>query len=105
MPSEILDIQSMRQSAGFAAAFLKSMANEDRLVLLCQLTEGERSVGELEQLTGIHQPSLSQQLGVLRAEGLIQPRREGKFMFYRITDTSVLGILRALEAAFCRGAP
>ena len=105
MPSETLDIQSMRQSAGFAVAFLKSMANEDRLVLLCQLTEGERSVGELEQLTGIRQPSLSQQLGVLRAEGLVQPRREVKFMFYRITDTRVLGLLRALEAAFCRGEP
>ncbi len=103
MRSETLDIQAMRQSAGSAVTFLKSMANEDRLILLCQLTQGERSVGELEQLTGIQQPSLSQQLGVLRAEGLIQPRRDGKFVFYRIVDTRVLGLLYALEAAFCRG--
>lgn len=100
--SASIDIHAMRASAGLAASFLKSMANEDRLVLLCQLTEGERSVAELEESTGILQPTLSQQLGVLRAEGLISPRREGKFVFYKIADDRVNSLLQSLQAAFCR---
>lgn len=97
-----LDLQKMQQSASEASLFLRSIANQDRLLLLCQLTEGERSVAELEQLTGIQQPSLSQQLGVLRREGLIQPRKEGKFVFYRIDDPRVLAMLQSLYQIFCQ---
>ena len=66
-----------RQSAAKCCAVLKAMAQEDRLLLLCQLVEGERNVGELEAAVGLHQPSLSQHLGVLREEGLVSTRREG----------------------------
>lgn len=77
------EIGLLRDSASKACTLLKVLANEDRLLLLCQLTQGERNVGELEALTGIRQPTLSQQLGVLRDEGLVNTRRMGKFIFTR----------------------
>jgi len=66
-----MDIQQMRQAAAEAASTLRSLSHPDRLMLLCQLSQGERSVGELEELLGIQQPNLSQQLGVLHSEGLV----------------------------------
>ena len=69
-----------------AAALLKALANPDRLLLLCSLVEDECNVFGLETLTGIRQPTLSQQLGVLRDEGLVDTRRDGKFVFYRIAS-------------------
>ncbi|MCG8517194.1 MAG: metalloregulator ArsR/SmtB family transcription factor [Pseudomonadales bacterium] len=92
----------MLQSAEQASLFLKSLANRDRLLLLCQLTEGEASVSDLEQRTGIGQPSLSQQLGVLRRERLIAPRRAGKQVFYRLADPRVEALLGQLYELFCR---
>lgn len=100
--STLLNLTAMRNSAGVATAFLRSMANEDRLMLLCQLTQGEKCVSELEALTGILQPTLSQQLGVLRNEGLVDTRREGKYIYYAITDSRVLSMLGALQDTFCR---
>lgn len=94
-------LAQLRASAGRACALLKAMANEDRLLLLCMLAEGERNVGELQAATGIVQPSLSQQLGVLREEGLVQTRREGKFIYYALASTEVLRLMRALHASFC----
>ena len=64
------EVAQLRASASKACALLKALANEDRLLILCQLTQGERNVGELETMTGVRQPTLSQQLGVLRQEGL-----------------------------------
>lgn len=95
------DLQQMHQAAGAASQFLRSIANQDRLLLLCQLSQGEASVGELESFTGIHQPSLSQQLGVLRREGLILPRKEGKQVYYRIGEPRVLAMLESLYQLFC----
>jgi ArsR family transcriptional regulator len=100
-----LDIDALRRSAGAATSFLRILANEDRLLLLCQLTEGERCVSDLESLTGIGQPTLSQQLGVLRSEGLVKPRRDGKYVFYTLGDMRVLPMLDALHAMFCRELP
>lgn len=94
-------LAQLRASAGRACALLKAMANEDRLLLLCMLAEGERNVGELQAATGIVQPSLSQQLGVLREEGLVQTRREGKFIYYALASTEVLRLMQALHASFC----
>ena len=71
-------------------------------MLLCQLTEGERTVGELEQLTGIGQPTLSQQLGVLRRDGLVQTRREGKFIWYQLADDRALQLMQAIHRLFCK---
>jgi DNA-binding transcriptional ArsR family regulator len=91
----------LRASAGRACALLKAMANEDRLLLLCQLAEGERNVGELHAHTGIVQPTLSQQLGVLRDEGLVDTRREGKYIYYQLASADVMAVMQALYASFC----
>jgi ArsR family transcriptional regulator len=77
------------------------LANEDRLLLLCQLSRGERSVGELESLLGIYQPTLSQQLGVLRTEGMVHTRRESKRIYYSVADPKVLALLQTLYTLFC----
>ncbi|MGX5878958.1 metalloregulator ArsR/SmtB family transcription factor, partial [Burkholderia gladioli] len=77
------------------------MAQEDRLLLLCQLIEGEQNVGELEAAVGLHQPSLSQHLGVLREEGLVSTRREGKYMYYSLASTEVLSIMQTLSTLYC----
>lgn len=77
------------------------MAHEDRLLLLCQLTEGEQNVGELEARVGLHQPSLSQHLGVLREEGLVAARREGKYIYYSLASEEVIAIMQTLAELFC----
>ncbi|POA96854.1 transcriptional regulator [Chromobacterium sinusclupearum] len=91
----------MRQAAGQACGLLRALANEDRLLLLCQLSQGEKSVGELEEMVGIRQPSLSQQLGVLRNEGLVATRRDGKRIFYSVADANALAVLATLYQLYC----
>lgn len=102
-PWPSLDIQKLRENAGEAERLLKSLANPDRLLLLCQLAKGEMNVGQLEQQLGIHQPTLSQQLGVLRREGLVATRREGKQIFYRINSGPALAVINTLYHLFCEG--
>jgi ArsR family transcriptional regulator len=97
-----LDIRKIRRAAADATGMLRLLANEDRLLLLCQLTQGERCVGELEELLEIRQPTLSQQLGVLRTEGVVSTRREGKNIFYSIADERVGLILGQLYRMFCQ---
>ncbi|WP_407716007.1 ArsR/SmtB family transcription factor [Comamonas testosteroni] len=97
-----LDLQAMRAHAGEAVAMLKLLGNEDRLLLLCQLAQQERTVSELEQLTGVSQPTLSQQLGILRREGLVSTRREGKFIWYQLADARALQLMQALYQLFCQ---
>ena len=101
MKRATLDPALMRAAAGEATAMLRVLANEDRLLLLCELSQGERSVGELEELLDLHQPSLSQQLGVLRAENLVATRREGKYIFYSIDNPQVLALLKVLYNLYC----
>ena len=96
-----LDLQALRAHAGSAVAMLKLLANEDRLLLLCQMAEQERTVGELQELTGIEQPTLSQQLGVLRREGVVDTRREGKFIWYRLADGRALDLMQHIHRLFC----
>ncbi len=100
-PHPDLNISVMRLAAAETAAVLRTLANEDRLLLLCQLSQGERSVSELENLLGIRQPTLSQQLGVLRAEGLVTTRRDGKRIFYSVADDKVLTLLGTLYLLYC----
>ncbi|MBU6486611.1 MAG: winged helix-turn-helix domain-containing protein [Burkholderiales bacterium] len=94
-------LDPLRHSATQCCALLKAMAHEDRLLLLCQLTEGEQNVGELEARVGLHQPSLSQHLGVLREEGLVAARREGKYMYYNLASEEVIAIMQTLSELFC----
>ncbi|MBA1225514.1 ArsR/SmtB family transcription factor [Stutzerimonas stutzeri] len=96
-----LDIDRLRANAASAGALLKALANPDRLLLLCQLSQGERNVSELEQLLGIQQPTLSQQLAVLRREGLVATRREGKQIHYRISSPEALAVITTLYQLFC----
>ena len=96
-----LCLDQMRGAAKEASAILFTMANENRLLLLCQLSQGEKSVSELETLLDIHQPTLSQQLGVLRSEGLVATRRDGKRVHYSITDERVLALLNTMYEVFC----
>lgn len=103
MSTALIDIAAMRKAAIEATAFLKSLANQDRLMLLCHLADGEKCVSELEELTDIGQPSLSQQLGVLRSEGIVDTRRDGKYVFYRIADPRVVSMLSTLQDTFCPG--
>ena len=84
-----------------AAALLKALANPDRLMLLCHLQGTELMVAELGEITSIVQPTLSQQLGVLRNEGLVATRREGKFIHYRVASPAVRAILRTLYRLYC----
>ena len=96
-----LDLAMLRQSADAACRLMKALSNPDRLLLLCQLSQGEKRVGELEELVGIAQPTLSQQLGVLRDEGLVSTRREGKSIYYCIDSPQALAIMDVLYAEFC----
>jgi DNA-binding transcriptional ArsR family regulator len=91
----------MHDAAEEATSVLRVLANADRLLLLCQLSEGEKSVGELEELLDLHQPTLSQQLGVLRAEGLVDTRREGKRIYYSVRDQKVMILLKTLYKLYC----
>ncbi len=93
--------QVLRQGAGEAVAALKLLANENRLLLLCQLSQGEMCVAELEEQLEIHQPTLSQQLGVLRVEGVVDTRREGKNIYYSVADPALLEILAVLYRLYC----
>jgi len=97
----LIEIKQMRQSAGRAVEMLRVLANEDRLLLLCQLAQAEKCVYELEAELDIQQPTLSQQLGVLRKQGLVTTRREGKFIFYRVKDKVTLAILNSLYDLYC----
>lgn len=95
------DLAKMQAAAGEATKLLKVLSNRDRMLLLCQMTQGELSVKQLEAVTGIAQPTLSQQLTVLREERLVNTRRDGKQIFYSIASTEALEILQVLYRLYC----
>ncbi|MCA1443039.1 helix-turn-helix transcriptional regulator [Ensifer sp. IC4062] len=92
----------MSARAGDASALLKTLANQNRLMIVCTLVEGEHSVGELEEMLGIHQPTLSQQLTVLREAGIVATRRDAKQVFYRLAEDKAARLVMALYEIFCR---
>jgi DNA-binding transcriptional ArsR family regulator len=93
--------ETIKGNVDDATAFLKKLANRDRLLVACALVEGERSVRELEDLLGIRQPGLSQQLAELRAAGMIAGRKEGKAVFYRLSDPKVKALIGTMYELFC----
>lgn len=95
----------MRRAATRAIAALKLLANEDRLLLLCQLSQGEMCVGELAEQLDIQQPTLSQQLGILRSERVVKTRRDGKNIFYSVADRKLLEFLALLYRLYCPKEP
>lgn len=98
---EQIDLDAMQAAATQACGLLKVLANPDRLMLLCQLAQGEHCVSELESVLGIVQPTLSQQLGVLREEQLVSTRREGKQIFYSIASAEAMAVMQVLYALYC----
>ena len=101
MTEAVVDLDAMREAADAACALMKVLANPDRMLLLCQLCDGEKNVGELQDLVGVAQPTLSQQLAVLREEQLVETRREGKNIYYRIASPAAIGVLEVLYAQYC----
>lgn len=91
----------MIPASGKAADLLKSLSHPQRLLVLCALGSDERSVAELRELLSVDQVPMSQQLMRLRADGLVEARREGTTVYYRITRPEVLTVVRALHSAFC----
>lgn len=99
---EKVDLAELQRAAAAASSLLKVLANQDRLLLLCQMTQGEYCVSELEELTGVRQPTLSQQLTVLRDEAMVSTRREGKQIYYQIASTEAMAVMQVLYEQFCR---
>lgn len=96
------DLDRMMDSATNASNFLKAISHEGRLMILCHLATGEKSVTELEELLAARQAAVSQQLARLRLEGLVTPRRDGKAIYYRLTDQKPRQIIDLIYDMFCR---
>ena len=96
------EIERMMDSACNASNFLKAISHEGRLMILCHLATGEKSVTELEELLSARQAAVSQQLSRLRTEGLVAPRREGKAIYYSLTDQRAIQILDVVYDLFCK---
>lgn len=94
-------LDDMVQQATNAAAFLKALAHEGRLLILCYLSSGEKSVTELEQLLGSRQAAVSQQLARLRLEGLVACRRDGKAIYYSLSDPRAARTIGLMYDMFC----
>ena len=99
------DLDAMAAHAARAADLLKALGHEGRLMILCQLATGEKSVGDLERLLSARQAAVSQQLSRLRLEGLVEPRRDGKTIYYSLTDERARQIITLLYGMFCETAP
>ena len=97
----VITPELLRGAAVEAVTALKVLANTDRLLLLCQLSQGEMCVGELEEALDIRQPTLSQQLSVLRNEAVVSTRREGKNIYYSVADVRLLEMLSVLYRLYC----
>lgn len=98
---DVLELTQMQTAAAQACGLMKVLSNPDRLMILCQLSQGEHRVGELESLLGIVQPTLSQQLTVLRDEALVATRRDGKHIYYRLESPRALAVIQVLYDQFC----
>ncbi|MDX8528288.1 MULTISPECIES: metalloregulator ArsR/SmtB family transcription factor [Mesorhizobium] len=96
-----MNVRDLIPASGRAAELLRSLSHPQRLLVLCALGNEERSVAELRELLDIDQVPMSQQLMRLRADGLVEARREGTTVYYRITRPEVLTVIEALHSAFC----
>ncbi|MCF8473275.1 MAG: metalloregulator ArsR/SmtB family transcription factor [Emcibacter sp.] len=98
---DIIDLDKLQNNSFIAADFLKTLANSNRLVILSQLLDKEMCVGDLEKNLDISQSALSQHLGRMRAEGLVETRRESQQIFYRLKDYRVAHMLKLTYDLFC----
>jgi DNA-binding transcriptional ArsR family regulator len=95
------ELENMAEKAKKASDFLKALAHENRLLILCMLAEGEKSVTEIERTLEVRQPTVSQQLARLRMDGLVSTRRDGKVIYYRLASEDARVILGAIYDVFC----
>ncbi len=96
-----LTTDELKDIASEASDFLKQLANEQRLMILCHLIDGERSVSQLQELLGLEQSSISQHLARLRTQGIITARRNSRQKYYSITDEKVLQVIGLLHSMYC----
>ncbi|CAM3071602.1 ArsR/SmtB family transcription factor [Acinetobacter celticus] len=96
-----LEISNMHDSANVVVGVLKSLANTDRLLILCHLAQMELNVSEIEKITQINQPTLSQQLMMLRKSDVVTTRRDGKQIYYSIKDQNLITVLQTLYELYC----
>jgi DNA-binding transcriptional ArsR family regulator len=100
-PARPAEPERMIDKARRAADFLKALAHENRLMILCILSQGERSVSELEEMLSLRQPTVSQQLARLRADGLVTTRRDGKTIHYSLASEEARVVVGAVYEMFC----
>jgi DNA-binding transcriptional ArsR family regulator len=96
------ELERMVDNAKRASDFLKALAHESRLMILCILAEGEKSVSELEEIMSLRQPTVSQQLARLRADGLVSTRRDGKAIYYTLASEEARTVIGAIYEVFCK---
>jgi DNA-binding transcriptional ArsR family regulator len=96
------ELDRMADNAKRASEFLKALAHESRLLILCILAEGEKSVSELEDILNLRQPTVSQQLARLRADGLVSTRRDGKAIYYNLASQEARVVIGAIYEVFCK---
>ncbi len=96
-------MEDFHENAKRASSFLKSLANKNRLIILCALVEGEKNVSQLEKILGVRQPTLSQQLARLRADKMVETRRDSKQIFYKLCNDEAELVLDLIFELFCTG--
>ena len=96
------ELEQMLDNAKRASNFLKALAHESRLIILCILADGEKSVSELERELNLRQPTVSQQLARLRADGLVSTRRDGKIIYYSLASDEARIVIGAIYDVFCK---
>jgi len=101
LTSKPLDLDTMQRNAAEAVCLLKGLANESRLMIMCVLSEGEISVGQLNRRILLSQSALSQHLAILREQGLVETRRESQTIYYRLIDSPALSLINLLHDEFC----
>ena len=104
MPIVATDIRKLESHAAAAARWLRALANGRRLTILCELTDGERSVGDLVASVGLQQSALSQHLAKLRAAGIVATRRDAQTIYYRLADPAAEAVMASLAEIYCRPA-
>jgi DNA-binding transcriptional ArsR family regulator len=105
MAQPAINVDDLRGNARRASVLLKAMCNERRLLILCHLADGEKSVGELERLVGLSQSALSQHLARLRRDGLVATRRAAQTIFYSLSGDEPKAVMATLHSLYCGGKP
>ena len=102
MPTNVEEMNELHDMAAHAVELLKAMANEWRLMILCQLSEGEKTVSELQEILGLSQSALSQHLAVLRREKIVRARKDAQSVFYSLSGSDASKVMQSLHDVFCK---